>query len=65
MQPYAKTHKSGALVTHDKNPINGMHEVKLYSSGGGLIDKMRCDTYQGALEYRKAFNAIAKNRCQS
>jgi hypothetical protein len=64
MKPYAKVHKSGASVVMDRTVPAGMYEVKLYSSGGGLIDKVRCDDYRMALDYRKSFNAIARNRCQ-
>lgn len=65
MQDYVKVHKSGAWVVMTRGAYPaGLFEVKLYSSGGGLIDKVRCDDYRMALEYRRAFNAIAKNRCQ-
>ena len=40
---------------------NGFYSVKLYSNLGHLEDKILCDTYKGALEYLRAFNAIAKN----
>lgn len=65
MKDYVKTHKTGAWVvmTGPSFP-SGLFEVKLYSSGGGLMDKVRCDDYRMALDYRKSFNAIAKNRCQ-
>lgn len=61
MQTYVKTHKSGAWVIMDKIFPSGMYEVKLYSSGGGLMDRVRCDDYRMALDYRKSFNLIAKN----
>lgn len=64
MKAYAKVYKSGAWVVMDKTFPAGLYEVKLYSSGGGLIDKVRCDDYRMALEYRKAFSSIAANRCQ-
>ena len=34
--------------------------VALRSESGNLIDRVRCDTYRGAMEYRRAFCAIAK-----
>ena len=40
---------------------NGFYTVKLYSNLGHLEDKILCDTYNAALEYLRAFNAIAKN----
>lgn len=42
--------KSGALyVTYCRNP------------SGDMIDKMCCDDYRMALEYCRAFQALAKN----
>lgn len=35
--------------------------VEVYSPGGQLVDKVRCDNYHDALEYRRAFLALAKN----
>lgn len=65
MTPYIKTHNSGAWVVMTRNDYPaGLFEVKLYSSAGGLIDKVRCDDYRMAVEYRRAFNAIAKNDCK-
>lgn len=64
MKPYAKVFKSGAAVLMEKLPVSGMYEVKLRSSGGGLINKVRCDDYRMAVEYRRSFSAIARNRCQ-
>jgi len=61
MQTYVKTHKSGAWVVMDKSFPSGLFVVKLYSSGGGLIDKVRCDDYRMAMDYRRSFNAIARN----
>ena len=61
MKPYCKVHKSGAWVTMDKQGAAGMYEVKVYTAAGMLRDKVRCDDYRDALEYRRAFNAIARN----
>ena len=46
---YASMEKTGALYT-----------VKVYI-GTELHDKTRCDDYRAALEYFRAFAAIAKN----
>lgn len=61
MKPYAKVYRSGAFVTMCKDLPSGMYTVKLYSANGELSDKVRCDDYRNALDYRKSFNAIAKN----
>ena len=55
-----KLFKSGAWTIFDREPIGGLYSVKLYSASGELRDKVRCDTYRGALDYWRAFNAIAK-----
>ena len=39
---------------------SGMYLVQLYK-GSEMADKIRCDTYKGAMEYFKAFAKIAKN----
>jgi len=41
---------------------NGWFRVVLRDTAGNLLDKVRCDTYREALEYRRAFTAIAKSR---
>jgi len=47
---FAVLEKTGALwLTYARNP------------SGQIIDKMRCDTYTMALEYFRAFQAVAKN----
>lgn len=40
---------------------SGFYVVKLRDRADNLIDKISCDTYRGAMEYKKAFSAIAKN----
>lgn len=37
-----------------------MYVVIVRNARGDVHDKMRCDDYRGALEYYRAFNAIAK-----
>lgn len=54
--------KNGNYTVFEKLP-SGYYLVKLCSSTGALMDKMLCDTYAGAREYLRAFNAIAKNGC--
>lgn len=39
---------------------SGMWLVQVYK-GSELHDKVRCDDYRSALEYFRAFSAIAKN----
>lgn len=53
--------KSGAWTVFSKLLPSGMYEVKLYSAGGALLDKVRLDDYRSACDYRKSFNAIARN----
>ena len=47
-------------ATFERLTPSGMYLVQLYK-GSELEDKMRCDTYKGAMEYFKAFAKIAKN----
>jgi len=54
------TNYKNAYTIFEKIPHNGTYVVALYI-GTELKDKMRCDTYSGAREYLKAFNAIARN----
>jgi hypothetical protein len=53
------TSKTGAYVTFEK--CAGWYAVRLVDSAGRLIDKIRCDSYRMACEYRRAFVAIARN----
>lgn len=56
------TAKSGAWTVFSGPSFpSGLYEVRLYSAGGTLMDKVRCDDYRNALDYRKSFNAIARN----
>lgn len=54
-----KEYKSGAYVTFEK--ANAWYLVQLRAPNGALHDKIRCDDYRAALDYWKAFNAIARN----
>ena len=40
---------------------SGMYLVQLRNAAGELIDKTRCDSYRMAMEYKRAFIAIAKH----
>ena len=51
--------KTGAYVTFERLP-SGLYAVALRSPSGELSDKVRCDTYRAAMEYRRAFAAIAR-----
>jgi hypothetical protein len=47
-------------ATFERMSPSGMYLVQLYK-GTELEDKMRCDTYRGAMEYFKSFAKIAKS----
>ena len=51
--------KNGAYVTFERLP-SGFYAVALRSPSGELHDKVRCDTFRAASEYRRVFAAIAK-----
>lgn len=51
--------KNGAYVTFERLTC-GYYAVNLRAPNGELSDKVRCDTYRAAMEYRRAFVAIAK-----
>ncbi len=54
--------KSGAWAHFSRCGFGvGMYEAKVYGADGGLIDKVRCDTYRMAMDYWRSFKAIAKN----
>lgn len=53
--------KNGAVVTHDKNNVNGMYTILLRDPAGNVFDKVSCDDYKNSLDYYKAFKSIAKN----
>lgn len=55
-----KIFKSGWSVFFDKMP-SGFYCVKLRDLSDDLVDKISCDDYRMAMEYKKAFSAIAKN----
>ncbi len=50
-------------ATMEKTEHSGMYLLKVYTGPDGaesLQDKITCDDYQDALEYWRAFKAIAK-----
>ena len=51
-------YKTGAWIVSEKSA--GWYSVKLYRPNGELHDKVRCDTYRQAGEYKRAFDSIAK-----
>jgi hypothetical protein len=51
--------KNGAYVTFERQNC-GLYAVTLRAPNGELSDKVRCDTYRGAMEYRRAFASIAR-----
>jgi hypothetical protein len=55
------TYKSGASVTFEKAFPSGMYVVMLRNPRGEISDKIRCDDYRDACDYRKSFGAIARN----
>jgi hypothetical protein len=54
-----KCFKNGHASMERLSP-SGLYLVQVYI-GTELHDKIRCDTYQGALEYYRAFQSIARN----
>jgi hypothetical protein len=56
-----KTFKNGAYVSFERVPFYGQWIVKVYSPAGALLDKVISFEYRTALEYKRAFEGIAKN----
>ncbi len=55
-----KIFPSGWSVFFERLP-SGMYSVILRNLSDSLVDKVRCDDYRMAMEYKKAFSKIAKN----
>jgi hypothetical protein len=53
-----KTYRNGWSTMMNKGAY--MYEVNVRDARGDIHDKMRCDDYQTACQYYRAFNAIAK-----
>ena len=59
MQTKLKTYNNGWLAMMEKQ-AHGVYLVLVRNDAGEVYDKMRCDSYRMALDYWRAFNAIAK-----
>lgn len=59
MKPYFA--KSGAWVSYEKTFPSGYHIVTLYDPADNVHDKIKCDDYRMAQEYRKSFVKTANN----
>ena len=53
-----KLYKNGALATMERT--GALYTVLARAPSGTVLDKNRCDTYPQALEYFRAFCALAK-----
>ena len=53
-----KLFKNGALITMER--VGGMYVVLCRDPAGRVHDKVRCDTYRDASEYRRAFCRVAR-----
>jgi hypothetical protein len=63
MKPRVKIYKNGWETYFCKTgevPFPWWY-VSVRNAAGEIHDKVRCDDYRAALEYFRAFNAIAKN----
>lgn len=59
MKPKMRFYKNGWETFFEK--AGNWYCVDVRNSAGELHDKVRCDDYRMALDYWRAFNAIAKN----
>jgi hypothetical protein len=58
MKPRLNIYPNGSASMERVFP-SGLYVVTVYR-GSEVFDRVRCDTYQGALGYWRAFNRIAK-----
>jgi hypothetical protein len=58
MRPRLNIYQNGSASMERVFP-SGLYVVTVYR-GSEVYDRVRCDTYRGALEYWRAFNRIAK-----
>ena len=58
MQTKSKIYRNGWYVQLEKSGL--WYSAIVRTPSGDLHDKMRCDDYRMALEYYRAFKAIAK-----
>jgi hypothetical protein len=59
MKPRVKIYKNGWETMLEKSGL--WYSANVRNAAGEIHDKVRCDDYRAALEYFRAFNAIAKN----
>jgi len=59
MQTKVKTYRNDWSTMLEKSGM--WYCVHVRNAAGELHDKVRCDDYRMALDYWRAFNAIAKN----
>lgn len=59
MKPRVKEYRNGWSVYAEKGGT--LYTVIVRNGRGDVHDKMRCDTYRDAMDYWRAFNAIARN----
>ena len=55
------SYKHGDVLVEKLFP-SGMYLVQLRNTTGDLVDKIRCDDYRMAMDYKRAFIAIAKHK---
>jgi len=59
MQTKVKTYRNDWSTLLEKQ-AHGVYLVLVRNSAGDVYDKIRCDDYRMALDYWRAFNAIAR-----
>jgi len=52
-------YRNGWCVSFER--IGNWYHVLVRDARGDVHDKVRCDDYRSAIEYRRAFRAIARN----
>jgi len=58
MQTKVKTYRNDWLAMLEKSGV--WYCVTIRNTNGDIHDKVRCDDYHTALDYWRAFNAVAK-----
>ena len=59
MRPLAITYRNGWSASMDRS--NWVYTVIVRNAFGDVHDKIRLDDYRSAMDYYRAFRAIAKN----
>lgn len=62
MKDYLKVYRSGAVVYMERTFPSGMYRVLLRDPRGEVYDRVRCDDRADAMNYRRAFGRIARNK---